>query len=131
MVVLNKLKTYLAVVVTVAMVAGAYVLVDAIDKADDDRYLISVAWTPTAMHKMFPVQITVRVDGVALLSRSLRISPFSHTMTAEKGVVVGVTAVAGFVNTEKLDCIIMRNSRIVPRTGYDSRPNAGMVQCAA
>lgn len=128
---LTKLKVYVATAMTLALVAGVYVLVDAIDKADDDNYVLSSAWHPATIPFNSPVAIKVQVDGITIISRTQRQSPFNATLTAERGARVVLEAYMGYAKTESLDCIIMRNGRTVPRTGFDSRKDPGWVRCQA
>jgi len=125
---LTKLKVYVATAMTLALVAGAYVLVDTIDKADDDKYVLSSVWNPATIPFNSPVAIQVKVDGIAIISRTQRQSPFSATLTAERGAPVVLEAYMGYAKTESLDCMIIKNGAI-GRLGHDKRSDAGWVKC--
>lgn len=96
----------------------------------DRRYVLSVSWRPASMHPAAPVHIRVLVDGIEVIFKKQRVSPWGETMTAEKGAAIRLEAVSSYWQTEHIDCIIMQDGK-VPDTGFDSRDNAGRVMCQA
>lgn len=97
----------------------------------DDNYVLSVKWSPHALPGTTFVRIVVSVDGHALPPWTRRLSPWGETMTAEKGATIRLTATSHYENTQLLDCIIMRNGKSIPSTGFDSRDTPGKVDCTA
>lgn len=97
--------------------------------SDDDNYVLSVTWYPTALtHK---TKIIVTVEGTPILSKHQRISPWGQTMTAAKGVVVELTATSHLQVVQEMDCMIMRNGRSVPGGGHARIKGPGTVRCTA
>lgn len=96
----------------------------------DDHFLLSVKWKPEVLSIQSPVHITFTVDGVPF-KRIRHVSPWGETMHAEPGVKVVLTARTAHPSTFFLDCIIMKNARSVPGTGYMKIETPGMVECVA
>jgi len=116
--------------VTLAVAAIGFTMLDQ-GREDDDNYVLSSKWDPGAMALHNDVKITVTVDGIPLVQRSRRLSPWGETLTAAKGSTVVLRAVSAHPATQFLDCIIMRNGRSVPSTGFDSIHGPGSVECQA
>lgn len=96
------------------------------NKADD--VVVSATWYPIAM--THAATITVTVDGIPVISRKPKASPWSETMTLAPDAVVKMTVAHYLESLQKLDCMIMRNN-VVPRGGTTSRNSAGVVECVA
>jgi hypothetical protein len=76
-------------------------------------------------------RIEVTVDGHPVIIKDQRVSPWGTTMTAAKGATVKLVATVWVSSVDYVDCVIMRNNRSVPRTGFDSRQSPGQVVCTA
>jgi len=126
-----KSKMITAAVGSVVVLGAATMVQTTVRDNDDDDYVLSSKWNPAAMHNSVPVRISVKVDGTEIMFRKRRVSPWGHTMTAESGARVELTAWAAWGDTVDLDCMIMKNNKIVPGTGYDSRRGPGWVKCTA
>lgn len=113
--------------VLLAAGVGMTVLEQTRDK--DDNYVLSSKWFPGVMPMHSDVHITVTVDGVPVIRRKTRLSPWSETMTASKGAIVKMTATSLHASTELVDCMIMVNGRMVPSTGFDESREPGTAQC--
>lgn len=96
---------------------------------DDDNYVLSVTWFPTAL--THNTKIVVTVDGYPLIVKNKRISPWGHTMTAAKGAPVVLIATSHLQALQSLDCMIMRNNRTVPGSGHKKIEGPGTVECSA
>lgn len=116
----------------VALLAGVFAVGTIATKtSNDDSYVLSVKWEPAALRVGMAVDINVTVDGVPLIKKKQRISPWGDTLTAEKGAKVVLTAGGLQDNITLIDCIILRNGRSIPSTGFDSIPHPGSVRCEA
>lgn len=98
---------------------------------DDDDYVASVTWRPEVLSIQRPVNIRLSVDGVPLVHKKLHVSPWSQTMTAAPGAQITLSADTVHPSVFRLDCMIMRNGRSVPRTGVDVSEGPGAVTCTA
>ena len=96
---------------------------------DSDNYVLSVTWAPVSMK--YYTHIVVTVDGHRIISKHRNISPWGVTMTATKGAVIILTAQTHQPTIQTLDCMIMRNGKSVPSTGFDKITGPGRVQCTA
>ena len=97
----------------------------------DNNYVLSVTWRPTALPGQNKVRILASVDGVPMISRERRISPWGETMTATPGAAVSLTAEAGHQSIQLLDCMILVNGRSVPGDGHKNILHPGTVTCTA
>lgn len=96
---------------------------------DDDNYVLSVTWFPTAL--THNTKIIVTVDGVPMINRNKRISPWGETMVAAKGAPVVLTATSHLQALQSIDCMIMRNGKSIPGTGHARITKPGTVTCTA
>lgn len=130
---MTKVKTVTGIIV-VALVAAVAMHVNPsafkVTTGDDsDNYVFSVTWHPVNMtHKN---HIVVTVDGFPLIVRDRNLSPWGDTATIAKGAKVKLTASLHTVNLVEMDCMIMRNGKSVPHTGFDKRKGPGTVTCRA
>lgn len=129
---MTKVKTVTGIIV-VALVAAVAMHVNPqafkVTTGDDDLYVLSVTWFPTAL--THNTKIVVTVDGYPLIVKNKRISPWGHTMTAAKGAPVVLTATSHLQALQSIDCMIMRNGRSVPGGGYAKITMPGTVTCRA
>lgn len=77
--------------------------------SDDDNYALSVKWEPGVLSIQRPVNITVTVDGVPIISRIRHVSPWHETMTAVKGSKVRLSASTIHPGLYFMDCLILAN----------------------
>ena len=131
--VIARIKTVTGIIVVAAVGAVAMHLNPSAFKVntggDDDNYVLSVTWSPiNSTHK---TTIEVTVDGGTLMVREPRLSPWGHTAVIAKGAQVKLTAALYMTNLQRLDCMIMRNGRSVPRTGFHVIHTPGVVTCTA
>lgn len=96
------------------------------NRADD--VVVSATWYPIAM--THAATITVTVDGIPVISKKPKASPWSETMTVASDAVVHMSVAHYFEGLQKLDCMIMRNNA-VPRGGSMNRSTPGIVECVA
>lgn len=130
--VISRVKTVTSIIVVAAVAAYAmHVNPQAfkVTTGDDDLYVLSVTWFPTAL--THNTKIIVTVDGVPMISRNKRISPWGETMAAAKGAPVVLTATSHLQALQSIDCMIMRNGRSVPDGGYARITEPGTVTCRA
>lgn len=129
---MTKLRMVAGIVVLAVVAAYAMHLnPDAfkVSTGEDDNYVLSVTWRPVNMtHK---TNIMVKVDGATMINTSKRVSPWGETMTAVKGVRVELTASLYLLVLQEMDCMIMRNGKSVPSTGYMKITSPGVVTCTA
>lgn len=116
---------------TAALLLAAAVVTTTREELRDNRYLLSSKWAPGVMPIHNDIRVEVKVDGVTVMVRKRRLSPWSETLTAAAGAVVKMTAVSVHPSTQLLDCIILVNGRTVPGTGFDQRTSVGTVTCQA
>ncbi len=134
-----KLTTKLKALVGLGVLAMAAMMVfnvnsNSIDirPGADDKYLLSSQWKPGVLSPDRPVIISVYVDGHPIIrAKPVHLSPWKETMTAEQGASVKLVVSTGHFAVELLDCIILKNGDTVPHGGYDSRTDAGTVNCIA
>lgn len=129
----TKIKTVVSIMLIAVVAAYAMHLnPDAFKmntSGDSDNYVLSTTWAPVSMK--YYVHIVVTVDGHRLISKHRNISPWGETMTAAKGAVIIVSAQTHQPTIQTLDCMIMRNGKSVPSTGFDKITGPGRVQCTA
>lgn len=123
----TKLITY-PTILAIAVVLGIWLQTS---PNGDDRYVLSVTWSPAALPMGQVVSFMVSVDGFTLSRPSRRLSPWSETMSAAPGVEVVLTAVSNYSGTQMLDCMIMRNSRSIGPKAHDKRDSPGTVTCSS
>lgn len=131
----TKIKAFAGVIVLAAAVAMVFNVNSnsiGIRPGSDDNYLLSSKWIPGVMPFQSPVTITVTVDGIPIIpGRTVRLSPWQETMTAEHGAQIKLVVSAMHSNLGLVDCMILRNNRVVPGGGFDSLPGPGVVTCIA
>lgn len=129
---MTRVKTVTGII-AVALVAAVAMHVNPqafkVTTGDDDLYVLSVTWFPTAL--THNTKIIVTVDGVPMISKNQRISPWGRTMAAAKGAPVVLTATSNLQALQSIDCMIMRNGRSVPGGGYARITMPGTVTCQA
>lgn len=130
---MTKAKTVTGIIVVAAVAAYAMHVNPQAFKVttggDDDNYVLSVTWFPTAL--THNTKIIVTVDGVPVISRNRRISPWGETMVAVKGAPVVLTATSHLQALQSIDCMIMRNGKSVPGGGHARITVPGTVTCRA
>lgn len=133
MTLMTRVKTVVGIIVVAVVAAYAMHLNPEAFKVntggDDDNYVASVTWTPINMtHKN---HIVVTVDGFPLIVRDRGLSPWGATFVAAKGAPVVLTATLHTFNLQMMDCMIMRNGKSVPNTGFHKINGPGTVRCTA
>ena len=101
----------------------------AVSRNSDERWLLAVKWEPGVLSIQHPVNITASVDGVPLVSKRLHVSPWSETMSTAPGATVKLVASTSHPSVFHMDCILMRDGKTIPSTGYDSIKVPGQVVC--
>jgi hypothetical protein len=133
MTLLTRVKTVVGIIVVAVVAAYAMHLNPEAFKVniggDDDNYVLSVTWAPVSMKHHN--KIVVLVDGYPLISHNRNVSPWGRTMTAAKGVSVVLTAELHMPTLQMMDCMIMRNGKSVPNTGFHKINGPGTVRCTA
>lgn len=133
MTLLTRVKTVVGIIVVAVVAAYAMHLNPNAFKVntggDDDNYVLSVTWSPISMKHTN--RIVVTVDGIGVIKKYRNLSPWGETMTASKGAVVVLTAELYLSTLQNMDCMIMRNGKSVPSTGYDKITGPGKVTCRA
>ncbi len=124
----SKLKLYVTTGFLIAGTVGAMLAVRAVDKADDQEYLLEVEWKPELADHFAPVQISVLVNTVEVLSRKEFQSPWKYTLSEERDAVVNLVAYAPDGRTTSLHCRILKAGK-TPRLGADRRTTPGWVSC--
>lgn len=130
---MTRIKTVTGIIVVALVAAVAMQLNPEAFKVntggDDDNYVFSVTWQPVnPTHK---TRVEVTVDGATLMIREPRLSPWGATAIIAKGAKVELTAALYLTSLQKMDCMIMRNGKSVPHTGFDKREGPGTVTCRA
>lgn len=130
---MTRVKTVTGIIV-VAVVAAVAIHVNpqafkVTTGGDDDNYVLSVTWFPTALSHN--TKIVVTVDGVPVITKNQRISPWGRTMVAAKGAPVVLIATSHLQALQSIDCMIMRNGKSVPGGGHARIPGPGTVTCTA
>lgn len=130
--VITKVKAVFGIIVVAAVAAVAMHLNPSAFKVntggDDDNFVFSVTWSPiNSTHK---TMIEVKVDGVTLMIREPRLSPWGETAIIAKGAEVKLTAALYMMNLQLLDCVIMVNNK-VPRGAQNKIEGPGVVTCQA
>lgn len=133
MTLMTRVKTVVGIAVIAVVAAYAMHLNPEAFKVktggDDDNYVLSVTWSPISMKHTN--RIVVTVDGIGVIKKYRNLSPWGETMTASKGAVVVLTAELYLSTLQNMDCMIMRNGKSVPHTGYDKITGPGKVACRA
>ena len=128
--VITKIKAYATMMAVIATLGAWYTVTDTTN--DDESLLLSSKWDPAVLPLQREMLINITLDGIAMPTRRRRLSPYSETILAAKGVRVVFTVTSIHPRMEFIDCIILRNGKSINHDkGFDSIGGPGMVRCEA